>query len=69
MVVCVCRRINDAAIRRCVDEGATTLRDLRERLGVALECGICARCARGLLRAQASGPTAAAAAVRSRRAP
>jgi len=50
MYVCICRGVTEREIRSCVDEGARSLRDLRECLGVSSECGRCARDARAILR-------------------
>ena len=33
-------------------EGACSMRELRQRLGVASECGRCSQCALGILRGQ-----------------
>lgn len=56
MYVCVCRAVTDKQIKRAVEEGARSMRDLRERLGVCSACGKCGPCAKELLpptRAQA----------------
>jgi bacterioferritin-associated ferredoxin len=42
MYICICKGITDGQIRRAVNEGATTLTDLRKQLGVASQCGKCA---------------------------
>jgi bacterioferritin-associated ferredoxin len=47
--VCLCNAVTDGQIRSAMGEGVTTLRDLRQRLGVAGRCGRCARCALALL--------------------
>lgn len=50
MYVCVCKAVSDHRIRREVREhGACTLADLRQRLGVATQCGRCACEARALI--------------------
>ena len=49
MYVCVCRGITDTRIRQEVADGASSMRDLNERLGVASQCGKCGRCAKGVL--------------------
>ncbi len=51
MYVCVCNAVTERHITEAVREGSTTLRDLRQNLGVAAECGRCATCARDCLRA------------------
>ena len=50
MYVCVCNAVTERHIERAVSDGAKTLRDLRNTLGVAGECGRCACCARDCLR-------------------
>lgn len=51
MYVCLCHNVTDSQIRRLVrTEGVSTLPELRERLGVASQCGRCARCAKDVLR-------------------
>jgi bacterioferritin-associated ferredoxin len=45
MIVCVCRRISDQAIRKAAAEGAVSLECLQNELGVATQCGRCADCA------------------------
>jgi len=49
MYVCICRAVTDTQIRSCVNEGACTMRDLRNELGVATQCGRCALTARDVL--------------------
>ncbi len=50
MYVCICKKVTDRQIRQAVRRGAHRMRDLREALGVASECGKCAECARAVLR-------------------
>lgn len=50
MYVCVCRAITERQIHSAAQEGAQSLRDLRRELGVASECGRCARCAHHCLK-------------------
>lgn len=50
MYVCLCNAVTDHQIRECVNDGACSMRDLRQRLGVASQCGKCAGCAHQLLR-------------------
>jgi len=49
MIVCVCNAVSDRQIRRAAQQGARTLRDLRQTLPVATCCGKCASCARRIL--------------------
>jgi len=50
MYVCVCNAVTDAQIRACARNGARTLAELRQRLGIATGCCRCASVARALLR-------------------
>lgn len=49
MYVCICKAVTDRQIHQAVGEGACTLRQLRDRLGVAAGCARCAECARDVL--------------------
>lgn len=49
MYVCLCNAVTDSEIRQAVCEGACSLRELRDKLGVASNCGRCAPFARELL--------------------
>ncbi|MFG6668476.1 (2Fe-2S)-binding protein [Halomonas sp. HNIBRBA4712] len=42
MYVCVCKGVTDHQIRREVNEGARSWRDVREATGCATQCGKCA---------------------------
>ncbi|MHB1077156.1 bacterioferritin-associated ferredoxin [Thiobacillus sp.] len=51
MYVCLCNSVTDTHIHQLVrTEGVTTMRELREHLGVATQCGKCAKCAKDVLR-------------------
>jgi bacterioferritin-associated ferredoxin len=50
MYVCICKGITDHQIRNAVREGASSMRDLRVRLGACSECGKCGQCAQEILR-------------------
>lgn len=49
MYVCVCNAVTDEDIRRAVENGARSVRDLREELRVATQCGHCLDCAQECL--------------------
>ena len=50
MYVCLCHSVTDKDIRRLVHtEGVTSMREVREQLGVATQCGRCSRCAKDVL--------------------
>ena len=42
MYVCLCKGITDSQIRTVVENGAQTMRQVREALGVMSQCGKCA---------------------------
>lgn len=47
MYVCLCKNITSSQIRNAVETGrAGCIRSLARELGVATQCGKCARCAR-----------------------
>jgi bacterioferritin-associated ferredoxin len=50
MYVCVCNAVTERHLRQAVRDGAKTLRELRDTLGVAGECGRCASFALDCLR-------------------
>ncbi len=50
MYVCVCHAVTDRDIAQAVADGASSMRDLRERTGVAGTCGRCAQCAHACLK-------------------
>ncbi len=41
MYVCICKAVSEKRIVKAVDEGATTLKDLREATGLGTGCGKC----------------------------
>jgi bacterioferritin-associated ferredoxin len=49
MYVCICRAVTDTDIREAVQNGCCSMRDLRNCLGVATQCGRCALTARDVL--------------------
>lgn len=49
MFVCVCNAVTDTHIKSAVEDGASTLADLRDQLDVATCCGKCAGCAKQVL--------------------
>ncbi len=50
MIVCVCNNISDRKIRQAVEDGMSTLADLRQHLDVGTCCGKCHSCAKQVLR-------------------
>ena len=53
MYVCLCKGITDSDIKRALENGAESFRDVRNHLGVATVCGSCACVARELVKANA----------------
>lgn len=58
MYVCVCHAVTDRDILSAVAGGARSLRDLRERTGIASTCGRCAQCARACLQEASNSESA-----------
>lgn len=50
MYVCICRQVTDNQIRDLCKQGASDLTDVREKLGVASECGKCGKLARSIVK-------------------
>lgn len=50
MIVCICKRVSDRQIRQMVDEGASSLRDIRKATGLGTQCGKCVCETRDILR-------------------
>jgi bacterioferritin-associated ferredoxin len=50
MIVCICNNISDRKIRQAVDEGMTSMIELRDHLEVGTCCGKCHACAKRVLR-------------------
>ena len=50
MYVCICKGITDTQIRAAVQDGASSLQDVRNSLGVASQCGKCGILTQDILR-------------------
>ena len=50
MYVCICKGITDTQIRAAVQDGASSVRDVRNTLGVASQCGKCGILTRDIVR-------------------
>ena len=50
MYVCICKGITDTQIRAAVQDGASSVRDVRNTLGVASQCGKCGIITRDIVR-------------------
>ena len=57
MYICLCKAVTDSQIRQAVCQGACSMRELRQRLGVASQCGKCGHCVQGFLRQTRMGIT------------
>lgn len=49
MYICICRQVTDSQLRLAIDQGAKTVRHLRNSLGVTSQCGKCANCVKDCL--------------------
>ncbi|MCL1074799.1 bacterioferritin-associated ferredoxin [Shewanella dokdonensis] len=52
MYVCLCHAITDTQIRQAVSQGDTSLKEVRQRLGVGDQCGKCSRMAMQIIQQQ-----------------
>ena len=50
MYVCICRKVTDHEILDVCREGASSLSELREKLGVGSDCGKCGKLARTIVK-------------------
>ncbi|MDD5328479.1 MAG: bacterioferritin-associated ferredoxin [Sulfuricella sp.] len=55
MYVCLCQGVTDGQIREAASAGACSMRDLCANLGVASQCGKCAKCAHKILQESLAG--------------
>lgn len=49
MYVCVCEGVTDKQIKKAIERGATSIRQLRSELGITRQCGECGRCTKAIL--------------------
>jgi bacterioferritin-associated ferredoxin len=56
MYVCICKGITDTQIRAAIEAGASSMRELRNTLGVASQCGKCGVLARDIVRDSLGAP-------------
>jgi bacterioferritin-associated ferredoxin len=49
MYVCICKAVNDTAIKNAVSEGVNNFRDLSSRTGCGTQCGSCVKLAREVM--------------------
>lgn len=50
MYVCLCKGVTDKTIRRAVDDGLSSMRELRQQYGVGSQCGCCTSCAKDIVK-------------------
>ena len=50
MYVCLCKGITDTQIHAAVQDGASSMQELRNTLGIASQCGKCGILARDIVR-------------------
>lgn len=50
MYVCLCKGVSDKAIRRSVEEGARSWREVQRETGCGTQCGKCARMGKAITR-------------------
>ena len=50
MYICICQAVTERDIYQAAKNGVKTLKDLRAKLGVTMECGRCAQCSKQCLR-------------------
>lgn len=50
MYVCVCKAVTERQVHQAVKEGAKTVKDLKETLGVGTECARCVGCAKACIK-------------------
>lgn len=56
MYVCLCQGVTDGQIRKAASAGAANcMRELQAHLGVASQCGKCAKCAHKILKETLAG--------------
>ena len=62
MYICLCHGVTDRQIRSCIEDGASSMRDLRQQLAVGTQCGKCACYVKAILKEEKSGTACLAAA-------
>jgi len=62
MIVCVCNRLNDAAVSAAIESGVSAAEDVHAQCGVEVSCGGCLKHIEGLIEGAAAQPGAPVAA-------
>ena len=55
MYICLCEPVTDKQLRSAILDGASTMRELRQKLGVVKQCGRCAKATLAILEETLSG--------------
>lgn len=50
MYICVCNAVTERQIHQAVQDGASTVKHLKETLGVGNECASCVTCAKNCIK-------------------
>ena len=50
MYICICEQVTDKQIKNAINNGARSMRELRNELGIAKQCGQCGQCAKALIK-------------------
>ena len=58
MIVCLCEAVSDRTIRRAIDDGSSTVRDLADSCGAGKNCGSCCNSLKRMLDSREDAPTA-----------
>jgi bacterioferritin-associated ferredoxin len=49
MYICICKAVNDSAIKKAVSDGISNFRDLSTATGCGTQCGSCIKLAREVM--------------------
>jgi len=49
MYICICKAVNESAIKQAVRDGVTSFRDLSLQTGCGTQCGSCIKLAREVM--------------------
>lgn len=50
MYICICNQVTETQLRDEIERGATTVRQLREAVGVTNQCGKCGNCVKSCIK-------------------
>ena len=43
MYICLCHGVSDKKIKKMVDQGSTTMKEIQNACGAGTDCGVCVR--------------------------